>query len=240
MKIYPLYVIKFDNISDNKKVFMYRSVISFVGSSGSGKTTLIEKVIKKLTENGYKVGAIKHDAHRFEIDKPGKDSYRFKEAGALISTISSSEKIAFVKSHENSELNIDEIILRYFSDTDIIITEGYKKSNVPKIEVYRVENHNQPVMFDSPYLVAIATNYDLSYINNKLIELGCKTNPVIFDINDVESIAAFIEKIIEPDNINIDITGIDEERAEIIKKILKSLKFIKFEHIDINITKKSE
>lgn len=219
---------------------MYKSVISFVGSSGSGKTTLIEKVIKKLTEDGYKVGAIKHDAHRFEIDKPGKDSYRFKDAGALISTISSSEKIAFVKSHENLELTIEEIIVRYFSDVDIIITEGYKKSNVPKIEVYRIENGNQPVMFDNPHLVGIATNANLEEINSRLAKSGCKTNPVIFDINDFESIVSFIEKIIKPNNINIKITGIGEQKGEILKKMLMSLKFIEFDSINIDINKKSE
>jgi len=87
---------------------MGKMLFSFVGSSGSGKTTFVEKLIKRLAEKGYKVGAIKHDAHRFEIDKPGKDSYRFKEAGAKVVVISSSEKLAMVRSHQDGEMDIHE------------------------------------------------------------------------------------------------------------------------------------
>ena len=73
--------------------------VSFVAKSGTGKTTLLEKVIARLKERGYRVGAIKHDTHRFDIDRPGKDSHRLTSAGADTMLISSPEKLALVKKH---------------------------------------------------------------------------------------------------------------------------------------------
>ncbi len=73
--------------------------VSFVAKSGTGKTTLLEKVIVRLKERGYRVGVIKHDAHRFDIDHPGKDSHRLTAAGADTMLISSPEKLALVKKH---------------------------------------------------------------------------------------------------------------------------------------------
>ena len=107
-------------------------VFSFIGSSGSGKTTFIEKLIPVLIKKGFKVGIIKHDAHKFEIDKPGKDSYRLKQAGAKTVALSSTEKTALIKSNDENEISVEEIIMRFFPDVDLIITEGYKKSSIPK------------------------------------------------------------------------------------------------------------
>ncbi|MBP2674591.1 MAG: molybdopterin guanine dinucleotide biosynthesis accessory protein MobB [Deltaproteobacteria bacterium] len=73
--------------------------VAFLGRSGAGKTTLIEKLLPVLAGRGYRVGAVKHDAHRFDIDHPGKDSHRFTAAGAEVMVISSSEKLALVEKH---------------------------------------------------------------------------------------------------------------------------------------------
>ena len=99
---------------------MIARAVSFVAKSGTGKTTLLEKVIAELKGRGYRVGVIKHDAHRFDIDHPGKDSHRLTAAGADTMLISSPEKLALVKLHSESP-PIEELIATYFSDVDLIL-----------------------------------------------------------------------------------------------------------------------
>ncbi len=111
--------------------------VSFVAKSGTGKTTLLEKVIRELTRRGYRVGTIKHDAHRFEIDHEGKDSWRLTRAGASPMVISSAEKLAMVHPNGRGEMTLEEIIYRFMTETDIVLTEGYKTGTLPKIEVHR-------------------------------------------------------------------------------------------------------
>jgi molybdopterin-guanine dinucleotide biosynthesis protein MobB len=110
-------------------------VFSFVGYSGSGKTTLIEKLIKELKKRGVRVGVIKHDAHEFEIDKEGKDTYRFFQAGADTVLISSKTKAAKIQ-RTSQELTLDGV-LENVMGLDLIITEGYRAGNAPKIGVLR-------------------------------------------------------------------------------------------------------
>lgn len=112
--------------------------VSFLAKSGTGKTTILEKVIARLKERGYRIGAVKHDAHRFDIDHPGKDSHRLAAAGADTMLISSPEKLALVKKHTASP-PIAELLATYFTDVDIVLTEGFKKSSMPKIELHRRE-----------------------------------------------------------------------------------------------------
>ena len=100
---------------------MIARAVSFVAKSGTGKTTLLEQVIAELKGRGYRVGVIKHDAHRFDIDHPGKDSHRLTAAGADTMLISSPEKLALVKRHTESP-PIEELIATYFSDVDLILT----------------------------------------------------------------------------------------------------------------------
>ncbi|WP_025323194.1 molybdopterin-guanine dinucleotide biosynthesis protein B [Deferrisoma camini] len=111
--------------------------VSFVAKSGTGKTTLLEKVIAELTRRGYRVGTIKHDAHRFEIDHEGKDSWRLTRAGASPMVISSAEKLAMVHPNARGEMTLEEIIYRFMTEADIVLTEGYKTGGLPKIEVHR-------------------------------------------------------------------------------------------------------
>src|SRR5512136_2667670 len=92
---------------------MQTKAVSFVAKSGTGKTTLLEKVIAELKGRGYRVGVIKHDAHRFDIDHPGKDSHRLTAAGADTMLISSPEKLAVIKIHEASP-PLEELLARYF------------------------------------------------------------------------------------------------------------------------------
>ena len=111
-------------------------VISVVGSSGAGKTTLLEKVVKELKSRGYKVAVIKHDSHSFDIDHPGKDSWRLAQAGADVVIISSADKVAMIKK-STKEMTLDQLADMVMDGVDIIITEGYKGADKPKIEVFR-------------------------------------------------------------------------------------------------------
>lgn len=107
--------------------------VSFSAFSGTGKTTLIERLIPAINARGLKLGVMKHDAHRFEIDKPGKDSYRFSRAGALVTAIGSSEMTAFV---ERRPLSPEQIIAR-MQDVDLVLIEGYSGFDCPAIGIER-------------------------------------------------------------------------------------------------------
>ena len=203
------------------------NVFSFVGASGSGKTTFIEKLIRFLTEKGYKVGAIKHDAHKFEIDKPGKDSFRFKAAGAIVSLISSHEKLALVKSNIDNEPDLQEIILKYMNGVEIVITEGYKKSDIPKFEVFRKGNGNSPVSFDSRYLMGVITDYEPSEVIDlmKHYPRGTSREIKIFNLEDVEKVA---EYIIDMCVITPPIIEIESDNEPISKYLSSNLDALKF------------
>lgn len=160
-----------------------QTIVSFVAKSGTGKTTLLEKVIALLKVKGYRVGVIKHDAHRFEIDHPGKDSYRLTAAGADTMLISSPEKLAMVKKHQQPP-PIEELIATYFGDMEIILTEGFKKSPLPKIEVHRKERSSTLLCRgdeDDPTLIAVASDESLDL------------DVPVLDINDPAAVAGFIE-----------------------------------------------
>lgn len=115
-------------------------IISIIGKSKSGKTTLIEKLIPELKSRGLRVGTVKHAHHGFEIDHPGKDSYRHREAGAEIVALSSKDKIAIQRIIQK-ETSLNEIIQSYFPDElDIVLVEGYKSEQGFKIEVNGVKS----------------------------------------------------------------------------------------------------
>lgn len=163
---------------------MIANAVSFVAKSGTGKTTLLEKVIAELKGRGYRVGVIKHDAHRFDIDHPGKDSHRLTQAGADTMLISSPEKLAIVKQHAESP-PIEELIATYFGDVDLILTEGFKKSDLPKIEVHRRER--------SASLICRGEEHDpclRAVVSDESLELDV---PVL-DLNNPVQVADFVEK----------------------------------------------
>jgi molybdopterin-guanine dinucleotide biosynthesis protein MobB len=158
--------------------------LSFVAKSGTGKTTLLEKVISALKERGYRVGAIKHDAHRFDIDHPGKDSHRLTAAGADTMLISSPEKLALVKKHAVSP-PIEELLATYFTDVDIVLTEGFKSSALPKIELHRRERSATLICRGEerdPTLLAVASDEPL------------ELDVPVLDLNNAGAVADFIEE----------------------------------------------
>jgi molybdopterin-guanine dinucleotide biosynthesis protein MobB len=159
-------------------------VVSFIARSGTGKTTLLTALIAELKSRGHKVGAIKHDAHKFEIDHAGKDSYRFTKSGADSMLISSNSKLAFVKQHQQTP-EIQELVSDYFPDVDIVLVEGFKRLGLPKIEVHRRE-HGATLICrgenHDPALLAVATDEELQIDVPQL------------DLNDPAAIIDFLLK----------------------------------------------
>lgn len=134
-------------------------VISIVGGmANSGKTTLLEKIIREAKRRNWRVATLKHDVHGFEMDQPGKDTWRHAQAGADIVAISSPKKIAVLESVPE-EQPLDEVLAR-LQGVDVIFTEGYKYANKPKIEIFRSGVHRE--LFSKPEeLIAIVS--DISF-----------------------------------------------------------------------------
>jgi molybdopterin-guanine dinucleotide biosynthesis protein B len=156
-------------------------IISIVGKSDSGKTTLLEKLVKELKSRGYRIATIKHDAHSFEIDHEGKDSWRHKQAGATISVISSPEKLALVRD-TTKDHTLEEIRDLYIRDVNLIISEGYKRERHPKIEVFRSALHRELLCREDDNLVAIAGDPP-----------DAPAGIPVFDLNDPGPLCDFIE-----------------------------------------------
>lgn len=183
-----------------------------VGKSGSGKTTLLEKVIAELTRRGYTVGVIKHDAHGFEIDHEGKDSWRHKKAGAATVALSSPEKFAVIKD-VSPEWPPERIIASYLSDVDVVVTEGFKKSAFPKIEVIRKANSTRPVCARDKSLMAFAADFKVS---GKF---------PVFKLDDYKGVATLIEReVIEkhrPSGISLIVDGEKIDLKPFIENLIR-------------------
>jgi molybdopterin-guanine dinucleotide biosynthesis protein B/molybdopterin-guanine dinucleotide biosynthesis protein len=163
---------------------MKTPAVSFVAKSGTGKTTLLEKVVTDLKKRGYRLGVIKHDAHHFDIDHPGKDSHRLTQAGADTMLISSQDKLALIKQH-TIEPSLTELIATYFTDVDLILAEGFKKYSLPKIEVHRREWNSQLLCRGEqhdPNLLAVASDEPL------------QLDVPVLDLNNPSQVADFVEQ----------------------------------------------
>jgi molybdopterin-guanine dinucleotide biosynthesis protein B len=156
-------------------------VLGVIGHSNVGKTTLIEHLIRELKKDNKVVGAIKHDAHDFEIDHKGKDTYRLKEAGASSVAISSKNKWALIQDVETEKPL--KAILSFFDSCDYVFVEGYKLEDIPKIEVYRSEfNYTPLVKSGIKNVILVVTDVAQDYF-------GAPTRY----INDYEGIVEFIK-----------------------------------------------
>jgi molybdopterin-guanine dinucleotide biosynthesis adapter protein len=157
-------------------------IVCLVGKSDVGKTTLLEKVVRELTSRGYKIATIKHDAHSFEIDHEGKDSWRHKKSGACMTVISSPTKLALVADTEKDH-TLAEIRERFIRDADMILSEGYKRETHPKIEVFRSECYEELLCTADDNLQAIAGDPRVA-----------PANIPVFDLNDPRELCDFIER----------------------------------------------
>ncbi len=111
-------------------------IVSVVGNSGVGKTTFLEKLIREMKSRGFRVAAIKHDAHNFQMDYPGKDTHRLTEAGSDIVMISAAGELALLEKVEK-ERSLDDLVAMVSDRVDIVVTEGYRRAAKAKIEVSR-------------------------------------------------------------------------------------------------------
>lgn len=132
-------------------------IVSIVGKSNAGKTTLVEKLVPWLVKSGLKVGTVKHDVHGFEMDRPGKDSYRHKHAGASASIISSPTQIGMVMDADHDH-TLKEVAERFYAHLDLVVTEGYKRESWPKIEVHRKELLRPLLATPEEGLIALVTD----------------------------------------------------------------------------------
>jgi molybdopterin-guanine dinucleotide biosynthesis adapter protein len=141
---------------DNSKIPM---VLITAGKSGSGKTTILEKLIPELKKRRLRVGTIKHHHADFEMDVPGKDSWRHKKAGAVKTVISSPNRIGIVMDvdHDHSP----EELAHFLTGVDIILVEGFKGETLPKVEIFRKDIHESPSFLKDPNLIAMATDAEL-------------------------------------------------------------------------------
>jgi molybdopterin-guanine dinucleotide biosynthesis protein B len=155
-------------------------IIGIAGYSGSGKTTLIEKVIPFLVGEGVRVSLIKHAHHEFDVDQPGKDSYRHRHAGCAEVLISSSKRWALMHELRGAAEPPLQEQLKHLSPCDLVIVEGYKSEPIPKIEVHRRAGHTPLLFPEDPHVVAVATDEPL---DAKLPQL---------DVDDAEAVARFI------------------------------------------------
>ncbi len=155
-------------------------VFGFAGWSGSGKTTLIEKLIPRFVKRGLRVSLIKHAHHTFDVDHPGKDSYRHRHAGATEVLVTSSRRWVLMHELRGTQEPTFEEQLKHLSPCDLLIVEGFKHAPIPKLEVWRAVTGEGLLHPQDPYIVAVASD---ARIETKLPQL---------DLNDDAGIAEFI------------------------------------------------
>ena len=155
-------------------------VFGFAGWSGSGKTTLIEKLIPRFAGAGLRVSLIKHAHHTFDVDQPGKDSYRHRHAGAQEVLVTSSRRWVLMHELRGAAEPAFEEQLKRLSPCDIVIVEGFKHAPIPKLEVWRRQTGEPLLHPNDPHIVAVASDTKV------------ETKLPLLDLNDDASIASFI------------------------------------------------
>ena len=157
-------------------------VFGFAGWSGSGKTTLIEQLIPRFVERGLRVSLIKHAHHTFDVDQPGKDSYRHRHAGAAEVLVSSSRRWVLMHELRGAPEPAFEEQLKHLSPCDMVIVEGFKHAPIPKLEVWRRVTGEPLLHPNEPRIVAVASDAKV------------ETKLPLLDLNDVETISDFVVK----------------------------------------------
>ena len=158
-------------------------VFGFAGWSGSGKTSLIEAIVPRLTAEGLRVSLVKHAHHAFDVDHPGKDSYRHREAGCQEVLVSSKSRWALMhESRGDAELTLPQAIHR-LSPCDLVLVEGYKRALIPKLEIWRPSVGKRLLHPADPHILAVATDAPAEVV----------IRVPVFSLNDVAGIATFIQ-----------------------------------------------
>ncbi|MDE1145738.1 MAG: molybdopterin-guanine dinucleotide biosynthesis protein B [Azospirillaceae bacterium] len=133
-------------------------LFGLAGWSGSGKTTLLTRLIPELTARGYGVSTLKHAHHDFDVDQPGKDSYRHRAAGATEVLVASANRWALMHEHRGAHEPTLADLVSKLSPVDLVLVEGFKRDPIPKLEIWRAENGKAPLHPDDPTIVALAAD----------------------------------------------------------------------------------
>ena len=156
------------------------NAIGFAGWSGSGKTTLIEKLIPLFVKRGLGVSLVKHAHHNFDVDQPGKDSFRHRQAGATEVLVTSSRRwVLMHELHGERESSFEEQVNR-LSPCDLLLVEGFKYAPIPKIEIWRAATGEPLLHPNDPHIIAVATDSEI------------ESSLPVLDLNDAAQIADFI------------------------------------------------
>ena len=155
-------------------------IFGVAGYKNAGKTGLMERLVTEITGRGFSVSTLKHAHHAFDVDHPGKDSFRHREAGAHQVVLSSGKRWAMMTElRETSEPSLNELISK-MTPVDLILIEGWKRDDHAKIEAHRAETGNPLIAPNDPTIRAIASDTTL------------KIDRPVFDLNDTKAIAGFI------------------------------------------------
>jgi molybdopterin-guanine dinucleotide biosynthesis protein B len=166
-------------------------IIGIAGYSGSGKTTLIEKVIPLLVAEGLRVSLVKHAHHEFDVDQPGKDSYRHRHAGCTEVLVSSSKRWALMHELRGAGEPTLQEQLTQLSPCDLVIVEGYKAAPIPKIEVHRRDSKAPLLHPEDAHVVAVATDEALDTALPQI------------DLDDAGAVARFVVKFLGLDRARL-------------------------------------
>ncbi|EOV5435437.1 TPA: bifunctional molybdopterin-guanine dinucleotide biosynthesis adaptor protein MobB/molybdopterin molybdotransferase MoeA [Vibrio parahaemolyticus] len=162
-------------------------ILGFAAYSGTGKTTLLEALLPKLTEAGLRIGMLKHAHHNFDVDKPGKDSYRLRKAGASQMLIASRNRFALMTETPEAEAEFEYLLTRFDEDKlDVVLVEGCKNIAFPKIELHREEVGKPWLYPHDENIIAIAS--DSAELDSELPQMN---------INDLDAIAQFVLQYVQ-------------------------------------------
>jgi molybdopterin-guanine dinucleotide biosynthesis protein B len=160
-------------------------VVGFAGFSGSGKTTLVERLIPALKMRGLRVSVIKHAHHDFDIDHPGKDTYRHREAGAFEVVVASERRLALIREFERpTRMTAHQLIAQLYDGVDWVLVEGFKDSDLQKIEVWRAASAKRALYREDDFIVAVATDSPE--------QLPAAPLRPVLDLNDPEAVAQWL------------------------------------------------
>ena len=135
------------------------NVVGIAGYSGSGKTTLVEGLVRAMRQHGLRVSVIKHAHHSFDIDHPGKDSFRHRESGAFEVLVASNKRMALQREFEKeTELTVHQLLAEVYSGVDWVLVEGFKHSDLLKLEVWRRETGHRASYPDDDFVVGLVTD----------------------------------------------------------------------------------
>lgn len=160
-------------------------VVGFAGYSGAGKTHLVERLIPALKLRGLRVSVVKHAHHKFDIDHPGKDTWRHREAGAFEVVVASDRRLALMREFERpADLSVHHLIAELYDGVDWVLVEGFKQSNLLKVEVWRADAGRPARYPEDDFVAAIATDSP-----ERLPEATLR--PVL-DLNDADAVAQWL------------------------------------------------